>query len=113
MSACAWRLRAWLSGACTIWAPARWILEIAVGSQRACCVILPTQTLDPKKVAKEMKRQKKAAKRAEAEMADERARGYNSFAGDDDGDVTAEQMEAYKMSKPRWDDPLTKMTDTT
>lgn len=87
--------------------------SIAVGSQRACCVIAPTQTLDPKKVAKEMKRQKKAAKRAEAEMADERARGYNSFAGDDDGDVTAEQMEAYKMSKPRWDDPLTKLTDTT
>ena len=32
---------------------------------------------------------------------------------DAEGDVTQEQMEAYMQSKPRWDDPMNQMKDTT
>ena len=69
--------------------------------------------LDPKAVAKEAKRLKKAAKKAEKEQFDERKKKYNSFAAENDGDVTQEQMEAYMQSKPRWEDPLANMKDTT
>ena len=36
-----------------------------------------------------------------------------SCAQDAEGDVTQEQMEAYMQSKPRWDDPMNQMKDTT
>lgn len=68
--------------------------------------------LDAKAVAKEAKRLKKAAKKAEKEQLDERKKKYNSF-GADDTEVTQEQMEAYMQAKPRWDDPLANMKDTT
>ena len=69
--------------------------------------------LDPKAVAKEAKRLKKAAKKAEQEQLDERTKKYNSFAAENDGEVTQEQMEAYMQSKPRWEDPMANMKDTT
>jgi hypothetical protein len=69
--------------------------------------------LDAKAVAKEAKRLKKAAKKAEKEQLDERKKKYNSFSTESDGDVTQEQMEAYMQAKPRWDDPMSKMKDTT
>ena len=54
-----------------------------------------------------------SARRAEKEQLDERKKKYNSFSADNDGEVTQEQMEAYMQSKPRWDDPLANMKDTT
>jgi len=42
---------------------------------------------------------------------DERKRGYNSLAANDNSDMTAEEMEAYRMKKMRADDPMLKFKD--
>lgn len=64
--------------------------------------------LDDKAVRREMKKLKKQAARAEADS-DDRSRAYNSFKGESDGRVTAEEMEAYNKSKVVWEDPMSKM----
>lgn len=47
-----------------------------------------------------------AAREAGDQAVDDRKRGYNSLRGDD-VEVTAEDMEAYRLTKDRGDDPLT------
>ena len=42
-------------------------------------------------------------------QSDDRSRAYNSFKGESDGRVTAEEMEAYNKSKVVWEDPMSKM----
>eukprot|EP00887_Chlorella_sp_A99_P007525 scaffold2.g7525.t1 len=62
--------------------------------------------LDPAKLAEALKRQRRREAAAEEEgQADDRKRRYNSLAADDAG-VSAEDMEAYRMTKERGDDPL-------
>ena len=59
--------------------------------------------LDPAKL-KEAIKKAEARERAGVE-ADDRKRGYNSLAANDT-DVSAEDMEAYRLAKGRDDDPL-------
>lgn len=61
--------------------------------------------LDADKLADALKRARQAA--AEPSERDERKRKYNSL--DDGGDLSAEDMEAYRLTKLREDDPLAKM----
>jgi len=58
--------------------------------------------IDPKKLKLALKRQKAAAKAHDE--TDDRKRKYHSLKVDDD--VTAEDMEAYRMTKMRKDDPM-------
>ena len=58
--------------------------------------------LDDKKLREAMARQQERNERAEA---DDRKRGYNSI-DRDSHDVTAEDMEAYRLKRSRGDDPL-------
>ena len=64
--------------------------------------------LDQKKLKEAIKRAEKAAAAAEEDPegsgVDERKRRYNSL--NEDYNVTAEDMEAYRMKKSRGDDPL-------
>lgn len=75
--------------------------------------------LDEQKVAeavREAKRRRKEERREEKAqsaltVADERNRGYNSKSGDTQTTgVTAEEFEAYRLTKPRSDDPMAKFT---
>jgi pre-mRNA-processing factor SLU7 len=64
--------------------------------------------IDPKKLKEALKRAEAAAKAAEDELngggGDDRKRRYNSL--NEDYNVSAEDMEAYRMKKSRGDDPL-------
>lgn len=75
--------------------------------------------LDEQKVAnavREAKRRRKEEKREERAannltVEEERKRGYNAFGGDTQTDaVTAEEFEAYRLTRPRGDDPMAKFT---
>jgi len=57
--------------------------------------------LDDRKLGEAMVRQKEKDDRAEE---DDRKRGYNSLR--DSHEVTAEDMEAYRLKRTRGDDPL-------
>lgn len=61
--------------------------------------------LDADKLADAIKRAKEAA--SQPAERDERKRKYNSFA--DGGELSAEDMEAYRLTKAREDDPLAQM----
>jgi pre-mRNA-processing factor SLU7 len=63
--------------------------------------------IDPKKLKEALKRAEAAAKAAEDELeggGDDRKRRFNSL--NEDCNVSAEDMEAYRMKKSRGDDPL-------
>ncbi|CAK0837798.1 unnamed protein product [Prorocentrum cordatum] len=65
--------------------------------------------LDQKAVAKAVEQEKKRRKTEKAKLSidDERNRKYNSFGSDGQStDVTAEELEAYRLSKMRGDDPM-------
>jgi pre-mRNA-processing factor SLU7 len=64
--------------------------------------------LDPEKLKKALKEAKKRSRHAED--TDERKRKYNSLSAGT-YEVSAEDMEAYKMSKARADDPMAKFVD--
>ncbi|BDA42492.1 Pre-mRNA-splicing factor SLU7 [Coccomyxa sp. Obi] len=64
--------------------------------------------LDEEKLKAALKRQR-AAQAAAAEL-DDRKRKYNSFAGGEE--VTPEEMEAYRMTRARADDPMAKLLTT-
>ena len=64
--------------------------------------------LDEEKLKAALKRQR-AAQAAAAEV-DDRKRKYNSFAGGEE--VTPEEMEAYRMTRARADDPMAKLLTT-
>lgn len=57
--------------------------------------------LDPEKLKEAIKKQKEFQKQKLEE--DDRKRKYNSM---QTSDVTLEDLEAYRMTKPRWDDPM-------
>lgn len=61
--------------------------------------------LDHEKVKAAMKKLDKQEKEAAQQGEDERKRKFNSLAADEDGDMTAEEMEAYKLKKGRAEDP--------
>lgn len=61
--------------------------------------------LDADKLADAIKRARQAA--SEPAERDERKRKYNSL--DDGGDLSAEDMEAYRLTKHREDDPIANM----
>lgn len=65
-----------------------------------------TPDIDPEKLKKELKK----AKRRRKEATDERERKYNSV-GADAYDVTEEEMEAYRMTRIRKDDPMAKFLE--
>ena len=39
---------------------------------------------------------------------DERNRGYNSLAGENVGEISPEEYEAYRLTRQRADDPMAK-----
>ena len=63
--------------------------------------------LDPKKLKEAIRKQQK--KRGRDVVEDDRERKYHSLNLDDD--VTAEDMEAYRMTKIRKDDPMAKFLE--
>lgn len=65
-------------------------------------------TLDEQKLKAALKKQRAAA--ADKAETDERKRKYNSLAGGEE--VTPEEMEAYRMTRMRADDPMAKMLTT-
>lgn len=64
--------------------------------------------LDEEKLKAALKKQR-AAQAAKAEL-DDRKRKYNSLAGGEE--VTPEEMEAYRMTRSRADDPMAKLLTT-
>ena len=54
-----------------------------------------------------MKKHDKKSKNIEIEL-DDRKRPYNSFKADDQK-VTIEEIEAYRMKKQKFDDPMNNM----
>lgn len=64
--------------------------------------------LDEKKVAKALEQERKRRKTENASFSvdDERQRRYNSLGGEQSTDVTAEELEAYRLEKRRGDDPM-------
>ncbi len=65
-------------------------------------------TLDEEKLKAALKMERAA--QAAAVEKDERKRKYNSLAGGEE--VTAEEMEAYRMTRARADDPMAKLLTT-
>lgn len=69
--------------------------------------------LDSAKLAEAVKREKKR-KREEAKevrsVEDERNRKYNSLAGDNVGELSPEEYEAYRLTRSRADDPMAKFS---
>lgn len=70
--------------------------------------------LDKRKLAEAVEREKKRQKKDKKEnkkgftLEDERNRKYSSLAGESVGEVTAEEYEAYRLTKQRADDPMAK-----
>jgi hypothetical protein len=64
----------------------------------------PSLQLDKEKLAAALERQRRAA--AASIETDERKRKFNSLAAEAEADVTEEDMEAFRMVKPRGEDPM-------
>lgn len=67
-------------------------------------------TLDPEKLKKAIEKEKKfrANSQKHEEEADDKKRKYNSM---ESYEVTAEEMEAYRMNKPNSADPMLNFQD--
>jgi pre-mRNA-processing factor SLU7 len=67
--------------------------------------------LDPEKVKAAIKKLERQEREAAQAGEDERKRKFNSLAADADGEMTAEEMEAYRLKKGRGEDPAAAFRD--
>lgn len=64
--------------------------------------------LDSEKLKKALKKEKKRLEKQE-ELADDRKRPYNSLGGKKTDDLTVEEIEAYRLKKAKFEDPMYSM----
>ncbi len=67
----------------------------------------PQPQLDKDRLAAALEKQRRA--KAASVETDERKRKFNSLAANEEADVTEEDMEAFRMVKPRAEDPMAAM----
>lgn len=64
--------------------------------------------LDSEKLKKALKKEKKRLEKQE-DLADDRKRPYNSLGGKKTDDITVEEIEAYRLKKTKFEDPMNQM----